>query len=184
MEDLPSLIEGTKEGAERIRDIIRSLKHLSLVGDPSEHAPFSLSRAVESAVNWSVKGRKASVDLVLDVPDDLGVRGSEGHIQQVVVNLADNALDAMKAAARHRLEVTGRRKEGSVLLEVRDTGPGIGEDDLGRVFDPFFTTKPVGEGTGLGLWICYDIVKGHGGGIEASNHPDGGALFTVTLPSA
>jgi two-component system C4-dicarboxylate transport sensor histidine kinase DctB len=68
-----------------------------------------------------------------------------------------------------------------VLLSVRDTGPGIDDENLPRLFDPFFTTKEVGEGLGLGLSISYGIVQGFGGRIWASNHPDGGAVFTVAL---
>jgi two-component system sensor histidine kinase HupT/HoxJ len=71
-----------------------------------------------------------------------------------------------------------------VTLTLRDTGPGIAPENLGRVFDPFFTTKPVGRGTGLGLSISYGIVERHGGQLSAGNAPKGGALFTLALPRA
>jgi two-component system sensor histidine kinase HupT/HoxJ len=67
---------------------------------------------------------------------------------------------------------------------VRDTGTGIAEDTLSRIFEPFYTTKEVGQGTGLGLAIAYGIVQEHGGQIMAANHPEGGAIFTVELPTA
>jgi two-component system sensor histidine kinase HupT/HoxJ len=71
-----------------------------------------------------------------------------------------------------------------VVATVRDTGTGIAEDTLSRIFEPFYTTKEVGKGTGLGLAIAYGIVQEHGGQIVAANHPDGGAVFTVELPTA
>jgi signal transduction histidine kinase len=71
-----------------------------------------------------------------------------------------------------------------IIATVRDTGVGIPEDTLSRIFEPFYTTKEVGKGTGLGLAIAYGIVQEHGGQIIASNHPDGGAVFTVELPIA
>jgi two-component system sensor histidine kinase HupT/HoxJ len=71
-----------------------------------------------------------------------------------------------------------------VVLTFRDNGPGFRDDSLGHVFDPFFTTKPVGKGTGLGLSISYGIVERHRGALAAANHPDGGAVLTLTLPLA
>jgi two-component system sensor histidine kinase HupT/HoxJ len=71
-----------------------------------------------------------------------------------------------------------------VVATVRDTGTGIAEDTLSRIFEPFYTTKEVGQGTGLGLAIAYGIVQEHGGQILAANHPEGGAVFTVELPTA
>ena len=71
-----------------------------------------------------------------------------------------------------------------IVVKVRDTGTGIPEETLTRIFEPFYTTKEVGKGTGLGLAIAYGIVQEHGGHISAANHPDGGAVFTVELPTA
>jgi two-component system sensor histidine kinase HupT/HoxJ len=71
-----------------------------------------------------------------------------------------------------------------VIATVRDTGTGIADDTLSRIFEPFYTTKEVGKGTGLGLAIAYGIVQEHGGQISAANHPEGGAVFTVELPTA
>lgn len=70
------------------------------------------------------------------------------------------------------------------MLIIRDTGPGIAPEISSRIFDPFFTTKPVGKGTGLGLSISYRIVQEHGGALSAANHPQGGAVMTLTLPAA
>jgi PAS domain S-box-containing protein len=111
------------------------------------------------------------------------------QIQQIFHNLAMNAAQAMKEKGG-RLEISSRfvppAREGEtgwIEIRMRDTGPGIPEEDIRRVFDPFFTTKPPGEGTGLGLSVSYAIAKNHGGELTARDHPDGGAEFTLRLPA-
>jgi PAS domain S-box-containing protein len=110
------------------------------------------------------------------------------QIQQIFHNLAMNAAQAMKDSGGE-LDISSQYVEpaeedgkGWIEVRVRDTGPGIAEENLRRVFDPFFTTKPPGEGTGLGLSVSYSIAKNHGGDLIARNHPDGGAEFTLRLP--
>jgi signal transduction histidine kinase len=105
-------------------------------------------------------------------------------LHQVFLNILMNAEQAIAATGRPgRIEVTASRSGGRVVTTVRDTGGGIPEEALSRIFEPFYTTKEVGKGTGLGLAIAYGIVQEHGGQILASNHPDGGAMFTVDLPA-
>ncbi|MEO5338273.1 MAG: ATP-binding protein [Magnetospirillum sp. WYHS-4] len=185
LRDLPSLVAGTKEGAERIRDIIMSLKRLSFTGTPGEREVFDLGQAVETALKWAIRGRKTAPTVETDLPAGLKVRGHAGQIQQVVVNVVENALDALdKAPEPRRLSVAATADGRKLRVSFRDSGPGIRPEDLPRIFDPFFTTKPVGQGMGLGLWISYDILRGHGGTIEAANHPEGGAEVLLTLPRA
>jgi two-component system, NtrC family, sensor kinase len=116
------------------------------------------------------------------------VRISQSELQQVLLNLINNALDAMEKIGGN-LRISTRMEENSIvkgddhlLIEVVDDGPGIPAANLAKIFDPFFTTKPVGKGTGLGLSICYGIVKKMGGNIEARSIIDGGTTFTVKLP--
>jgi two-component system NtrC family sensor kinase len=105
------------------------------------------------------------------------------QLEQVYLNIINNAADAMLETARGGvLNIRLYRENGHVISEFHDSGPGI--SDLKHVFDPFFTTKGVGKGTGLGLSICYGIVKEHGGEISAGNHPEGGALLSVRIPVA
>jgi two-component system sensor histidine kinase HupT/HoxJ len=118
------------------------------------------------------------------LPEALQVRGSPGQLQQVVINLVQNAADAVAGVPTPKLVVGGEVRHGQVIVTFRDNGPGIEEAVLGKIFDPFFTTKTVGKGTGLGLSISYGIVERHGGRLTAANHPDGGALFTLSLPLA
>jgi signal transduction histidine kinase/ActR/RegA family two-component response regulator len=105
------------------------------------------------------------------------------QIRQVLLNLVQNAQQALAAHEGERmLTVRTRTDAGRVLLEVLDSGPGIEPHVLPRIFDAFFTTKPADEGTGLGLWISYDIAEQHGGRLHAENRPGGGAVFTLELP--
>jgi two-component system sensor histidine kinase HupT/HoxJ len=101
------------------------------------------------------------------------------------LNIVLNAEQALGANGGHIETTTSVRGEGAsaqIVVQIRDTGPGIPAAEIPRVFEPFYTTKEVGKGTGLGLAISYGIIQEHGGQIAASNHPDGGALFTVHLP--
>jgi signal transduction histidine kinase len=109
-------------------------------------------------------------------------------VHQVFLNMVLNAEHAIAAAGRPggRLELTTSVSAAGdrIIAQVRDTGTGIPDDTLMRIFEPFYTTKDVGKGTGLGLAIAYGIVQEHGGHISAANHPEGGAIFTVELPTA
>ena len=169
---------------ERTRDIVDSLKRFSAI-DRDEMQPFNLTQVIERAVHWVAKAAAADrfkVDMQL--PEGINVLGSSGQMQQVLMNLVQNACDATADVAHPRLEIRARRVDDTVEVCLRDNGPGIDPASLAHVFEPFFTTKAVGKGTGLGLAISYGIVERHGGTLTAANHPDGGAVFCLTLPLA
>jgi len=122
--------------------------------------------------------------VTLDLADCPTVWADENQIQQVLLNLVQNAHQAMaRRSGERQLTVRLRPRDGRVAIEVLDTGPGIPLQLLSRIFDPFFTTKPPGEGTGLGLSVSYGIVGQHGGRLYAENRPEGGATFVVELPA-
>jgi two-component system sensor histidine kinase HupT/HoxJ len=183
MADLPDLIAGTQEGAQRVADIVKSLKRLSF-SQSGEPEPVILAELVENAVQWVVKGRKQPPAFTLDLPPDLAALGHVGQLHQVLVNLVENALDAVTGCTAPAISIRAVAAAPWVAVEITDNGPGIRVEDLSKVFDPFFTTKPVGQGTGLGLWISYGIVRDHGGTLEAINRPEGGATFRLSLPPA
>jgi len=184
LDDLPSLIDGTVEGAERTRDIVDALKRFSAT-DRDERRHFDLGEVIERAVQWVAKATGSQFAVRLDLPaGGFEVAGSPGQLQQVVMNLVQNAADATEKSRERRLEITGRNEGSDAVIRFRDSGPGIAEEDMVRLFDPFFTTKPVGRGTGLGLAISYGIVDRHGGRLTAANHPKGGAEFILRLPIA
>ncbi len=179
--DLPSLIEGMAEGAERTRDIVDGLKRFSAV-DQNVLEPMDLVPVIERAVHWVGKAAPSSFQVRLDLPETLPVNGSAGQLQQVAMNLVQNACDATAGQAAARLDITCRLEAGKLLLRFADNGPGIPAENLPRIFDPFFTTKPVGKGTGLGLAISYGIVQRHGGELSVEETPSDGAVFVLTLP--
>lgn len=110
------------------------------------------------------------------------VRADEIRLEQVLINLFSNALDAMEDAAPRTMDVLVSENETAVDLLVRDTGKGLEEDELEKIFDPFFTTKEVGEGLGLGLSISYNIIKDFDGALRATSEPGSGTSFSITLP--
>ncbi|MCL4738443.1 MAG: PAS domain-containing protein [Burkholderiaceae bacterium] len=182
--DLPSLIEGTLEGAQRTADIVQGLKRFSAI-DREERTRVDLAAVVERAVHWVCKGTAPAFVVHWQPPaEPLEVSGSAGQLLQVLMNLVQNAYDA--AAGRPgivpQLWIGAETDARHIRLRLRDNGPGIAPEQLGHLFDPFFTTKAPGKGTGLGLSISYGIVEQHGGRLDAANAPEGGAEFTLELP--
>lgn len=178
--DLNSLVEGTMEGADRVKEIVDDLRQFSSTQE-SRKAVFDLAHVIKTALHWIIKESKAPIDVVDKLSPELTAFGHSGQIHQVVVNLIQNAVDAMAESDEKRLQLTSEILQGKVCIEVRDSGPGIDEGHFSRLFDPFFTTKPVGQGTGLGLSISYGIVSEHGGELIIDNHPDGGVIARLVL---
>jgi two-component system sensor histidine kinase HupT/HoxJ len=182
--DLPSLMEGTLEGAQRTTDIVSGLKRFSS-GVREEATRIDITAVVERAIHWVKKGTAPRFDIEFEAAGPCHVEGSAGELLQVLMNLVQNAYDAAVTIEGQvpRLAITLARGPGTVQLRFADNGPGIRPEHLSRLFEPFFTTKPVGKGTGLGLSISYGIVEKHGGTLAAGNGPEGGAVFTLTLPA-
>ena len=171
--------------ARRAADIIARIRQMAQRGEPRRE-PIVIPELVAEAAQFlghEIQGRGAS--LVLDLPPGLPVvTGDRTQLQQVVVNLAMNALQAMAAADSVRRQVTLRAAalgEELVRVDVEDTGPGIPAAALPHLFDSFFTTRATGMG--MGLSICRSIVEAHGGSIEARNVQDGGAIVGFTVPA-
>jgi C4-dicarboxylate-specific signal transduction histidine kinase len=166
----------------RVLAITRKLGDFSrLTGDGPQ--PQSVDAAVREALGllrhnrWGVEVRVEYHGL----PDAV-TPARPGELQQVLFNIMLNAAQAMQGSGELSID-TGRDTAGRVRVLVRDTGPGIPEQDLERIFEPFFTTKAPGEGTGLGLAICNEIVHELGGSLTAANHPEGGACMELILPA-
>jgi len=144
-----------------------------------------LARATLDLLDWEIARDRVSAQAVFD-GDLPPVLGDAVMIQQVLVNLARNGLDAMRGEPQpRRLAIAGRRLEGStrmVELTVADTGPGVSEEAAGRMFSPFFSTKPGGMGVGLG--ICRSIIELHRGRLWHTREEKGGSVFHIALPTA
>ena len=127
--------------------------------------------------------REAGVEVIRRWPEEpCWVRADLVRLEQVLVNLIGNALQAMAATAGPRLELSIAVQAERVVMSVADNGPGIPDEHLGQIFEPFFTTKPTGKGLGLGLSISSRIIDDLGGSLSAANCPEGGARFTIRLP--
>ena len=183
LEDFGPLIEGTLEGAVRISEIVKNLRRLSF-SRLGEVERVNIERLINTAVLWAVRTKQVRIDLQMEIEPELWISGNEGQLHQVIVNLVENAIDAMRGTEAPRLVVSAARKGSEILVRISDNGPGIDKDHISHIFEPFFTTKRVGEGTGLGLWISYGIVREHGGELVAGYGPEGGATFSFALPAA
>jgi two-component system sensor kinase FixL len=171
--------------ARRASDIVQRVRGMAVKHEP-ERTALDLNDVVEEAllvVRHDIDSR--SIDLVVTYGERLPkVIGDRIQLQQVVVNLLVNSVQAMAQAGGSVRQIELRTVadgEGAVTFTIRDTGPGIAEANVDRIFDSFFTTKDTGMG--IGLVICQSIIVGHGGNITASNHPDGGAEFRFSLPA-
>jgi C4-dicarboxylate-specific signal transduction histidine kinase len=171
--------------SERAAAIVEHYRRL-IRKRPPARVPSSVNALVVAALDLTrAEARQSGVAVRTDLDQSLPpVLCDEIEIEQALVNLIKNALEAMASVPRegHELAIrTGRGEGGRVLVSVRDTGPGPGEADLERLFEPFFTTRA--GGLGMGLPISRSIIEAHGGRLWASRGPDGGAEFQFTLPA-
>ena len=172
---------------ERIHYTIRDLLDFSR-NEPAQAGRIESSADLADVVSDTVKlidrqTRFRDIDVALALDDGLPrVRGDHERLRQLLLNLLFNAADAL--GGKGRIELRASDGGGMVQLTVEDDGPGIDPEIIDQVFDPFVTTKAAGQGTGLGLAVCYTIVERLGGSIEAGNRTEGGAAFQVRLPAA
>lgn len=168
----------------RMAEIARTLKGFTRRAG-TEVQVVSLTQVVEEALLLVMpQAKRNGVPLHVIRPDrDVRVAGGRIRLEQVVVNLLSNALDAVEGRPDPEVEIR-LAVEDVVVLDVLDNGPGIPDPVMEQIFDPFFTTKPVGEGLGLGLSIAYKIVHDFSGSLVASNRAEGGACFRMRLPLA
>ncbi|WP_165799684.1 ATP-binding protein [Sphingomonas oleivorans] len=172
--------------ARRASDIIRRIRGMAAKREP-EHLLLDLNEVVQEALlfvrhDMQTKEVELAADLGFELP---AVRGDRVQLQQVIVNLIINSVQAIDQAGciKRQINVATRiADDGQLAISVRDTGPGIAAEHIDHVFTGFFSTKD--GGMGIGLAICQSIIEAHGGSIGASNHVDGGARFTFILPPA
>ncbi len=166
----------------RASEIVNNLLNFSRTG-AAELADIDVNRVVEETLSLVAHPLKTSqIHIVKQLGDALPpVRGSANKLQQVFLNLFLNARDAMPAGGM--LEVRTAAHNGSVEIEIADTGAGIPREHIHRIFDPFFTTKAIGRGTGLGLSVSYGIIKEHAGKIDVRSTPGKGTSFHVEFPA-
>ena len=185
--------EVSPDSRERLRVIIeetsraaRLLKSVQTLSRPRrvERRACSLTDEVRAVLDLTRPVRDYfGIETILQLDAAPEVWADPDQIRQVVLNLLQNAQQALATHDGARaITVRTRAAADRAVVEVSDNGPGIDDDVLPRIFDAFFTTKPAGDGTGLGLWVSYDIAEQHGGRLHAANRPGGGAVFTLELP--
>jgi two-component system, NtrC family, sensor kinase len=176
------IIEKIVKQTFRASEIVNNLLNFSRTS-ATETADIDVNRVVEETLSLVAHPLKTSqIQVVKQLGETLpAVRGSANKLQQVFLNLFLNARDAMPSGGM--LEVRTAAHNGSVEIEVADTGAGIPRDHIHRIFDPFFTTKASGRGTGLGLSVSYGIIKEHAGKIDVRSTPGKGTSFHVEFPA-
>ena len=173
------------EVTQRIAEIIRHLKAFARKTGPEHWEPVRLAAAAEAALDLlQARIRAEGVTVACTIPPEALVQAEPVRLEQVLLNLMVNALDAMRDAPERRLYLTAvREADSSWRLSVADSGGGIAEEHMAQVFDPFFTTKASGEGLGLGLSLSSLIVRDFGGSLSAENG-ECGAILSLVLPAA
>ncbi len=180
--EFPNILNGAKDGVARIRKVVDSLKAFSHKGS-QERKPFVLQESIATALLLCRKMLQAHVTVKKKLlEEEIYVLGDAQQIEQVLVNLFVNASDAMEGQKDALLMIQMEKDDARVRILVKDNGPGIPEEHLGKIWEPFYTTKPAGKGTGLGLPLCRSMIEGHQGTLEAERPPEGGFCFTITLP--
>jgi len=183
VDDLNEYLGLIKNEAFRCKSITNGLLDFSRMR-AVDRRMLDLAETLESSGNLlSHQKRGAGIDINVDIKDSLQlVNADGGQLQQAVIALGTNAIDAMPNGGK--LTLRAFNQANGVVIEIEDTGVGIAADNLSKIFEPFFTTKEVGRGTGLGLAVCYGIVTDHGGRLSVRSNPGVGTTFSILLPSA
>ena len=187
-DDVKLNLERISRQVDRASRLIRQVRSLARRSELS-FSPMELNASIEESVEFLMpQFNLAKVDVNLELSKDLPrVHGDRTRLDQVFLNLLNNARQAMEGCEQPRLSVKTRFEEGAarpVVIEIADSGKGFSEEEAAKLFVPFYTTKKVGQGTGLGLSISLGIVQEHGGRLAAERNRQGGATFEIRLPVA
>jgi Amt family ammonium transporter len=190
--DFPKLLDSMKMGAERIRNIVKSLRNFSRL-DESEMKYVDLHEGIESTLlilqnRLKFKPDHPEIKIIKEYGNLPEVECYPSQLNQVFMNIINNAIDALEENQTQPSQIkisTQQLDDRWITIHIADNGPGIPEEIRTKLFDPFFTTKPVGKGTGLGLSISYQIiVDKHHGKIECHSMPKQGTKFVIQIPQS
>ena len=193
MMDLPKLVNSMKVGADRIREIVLSLRNFSRL-DEAEFKVADLHAGIDSTLmilqnRLKAKDTRPEIIINLDYGDIPDIECYAGQLNQVFMNIIANAIDALEESwmsgyiVNPKLMIQTLQQDDRVVISIVDNGVGIEPEQLSRLFNPFYTTKPVGQGTGMGLSISYQIVVDrHGGTLDCISAIGSGTKFVITLP--
>lgn len=179
VKDLPRLIRSCQDGSKRLMEIVSGLRTFSRL-DSGGFQDYHLEENIKSTLDLLSGEIKTRIQVHLDLKDAPKIHCHAGQINQVLMNIISNATQAIKD--KGNIRITARKQADYVEIEIKDDGQGIKSDQLPYIFDPFFTTKDVGQGTGLGLSVSYNIVQNHGGDIVVHSEENKGTTFIIKLP--
>ncbi len=182
-------LELMEEATNRIATVVRSLLDYARPQEMN-FAPVNIEEVIETALLLvAYKLEKHRIAITKDIPPNVPtIYGSRHHLEQVLVNLLLNAIDAIEErflqsqAASKSIHIGVKHKQNTLEIFLKDSGIGIPQENLTKIFDPFYTTKEIGKGTGMGLSVCYNIIMAHGGNISVSSELNRGTTFYITLP--
>jgi signal transduction histidine kinase len=177
--DVPELLRQSLEGTERVKQIVADLKGFSHV-DESERSSIDINHELERTLGIIARTLPEQADVVKDFQPLPNLVGNGSLLCQAFMNIILNAAQARPKGLC--LTIGTRYQSGRARIVFADNGPGIAAEIRGRIFEPFFTTRDVGQGTGMGLTVAYDIITTMGGEIEVVCPDAGGSVFTITLP--
>ncbi len=179
MEDFGQLFNDTLYGLEQIAELVVGLKDFARL-DRAMSEEVDLNDCIRSALVIARNGIKDKAEIVLQLAELPRIPCAPSQINQVLLNLLNNAAQAIDGFGQILLKTWA--DDSAVFVSLQDSGRGMSPEVLARIFDPFFTTKPVGQGTSLGLSISYKIIQDHGGQIRAASEPGRGTRFLIRLP--
>jgi len=179
LEDLTDILKESIDGVDRVAAIVKDLKSFSRINDADEE-DADINEIIRQTVNVTMPQLHEKIDVILDLGEIPAIFCHPAELGQVFLNCLLNAAYAVQKTGKVQIKTLIR--EAKVCIEIRDTGCGISESDLAHIFDPFFTTKEVGQGIGLGLTVCLNIIKAHEGSLNIISKQDKGTLVTILLP--
>jgi len=182
IEDLKEYLGLIRSEAFRCKTITTGLLNFSRTRT-ARHRPVDLAEVVSSAARLVAHQKRGTgIEINVKTEENLALVSCDaGQLQQAVIALATNAIDAMPNGGT--LTISAANRDRDVVVDVTDTGVGIAPENLAKIFEPFFTTKEVGHGTGLGLAVCYGILTEHGGRLDVQSTVGVGTTFTISLPA-
>lgn len=178
-------VDAIRESVSRAVTIVQGLRKFTRQDDSPELVDAPVGRLIESTLDLCrARMRSRGIELRLDIRTQKSIRCNQVELQQVLINLLNNASDAAREGTEHWVELEARELPGNrIEIRVCDSGPGVSQEALGRLFEPFYTTKPVGEGTGLGLSISRSIVESLKGELRLETRHEH-TCFVIELPAA
>ncbi len=182
LDEFERALNQIKAQGHRCKKITRKLLSFARKTESNNHQININDSILEIIEHFKKRIQGSNVAMETDIKDPLPIiHGSNTELQQIFINLINNGVDAL-GKTDGIVKISAMDVDGQILIKISDTGAGISPVNLDRIFDPFFTTKPVGKGTGLGLFICYGIIKKMGGKIDVDSVMDIGTTFSIYLP--